>query len=63
MDSFIKSLMNGDENFELSDEDNIDKHFGVNIKKKVDSTYVIRQPLLIQRIIDELKLESTMTQK
>ena len=54
--------MNGDEKFELTYEGNIDKHLDVGINKKVDGTYEIGQHLLIQRIIDEMKLESTMTQ-
>ena len=44
--------MNGDENFKLTNEHNIDKNLSIDIKKKSDSTYEIRRPFLIQWIID-----------
>ena len=33
IDSFIKSLMDGSENFELTDEGNTDKYLGVEISR------------------------------
>ena len=39
IDLFIKSLMDGSENFELIDEGNIEKHLGVEIIKHRDGTY------------------------
>ena len=42
IDVFIKLLMNGEENFELTDEGNIDKYLGVDIKSYEDSTHEIR---------------------
>ena len=63
IDLFIKSLMDGNENFELTDEGNVDKYLGVDIKNNADGTYEIRQLYLIRRIIDELKLDETISQK
>ena len=52
IDIFIKSLSEGDDKFEFTGESNID-----------NSSYDIRQPHLIQCIINELKIEDTKTQK
>ena len=41
IDLFIKSLIDGDENFELTDKDNIDKYLGVDIKDYADGSYEI----------------------
>ena len=42
IDLLIKSLFEGDENFELTNEDNIDKYLEVDIKENKDGTYEIR---------------------
>lgn len=61
IDLFIKSLIDSKGNFELTDKSNIDKYLGVDIKDYADGSYEIRQPYLIKRIIDELKLEPVNT--
>ena len=60
---FIQSLAEGQEKFELTDEGSIDKYLGVDITKLSDGSYELKQPYLIKRIIDELKLSITKTQK
>ena len=39
---FIKSLSNGDEKFELTDEGDINKYLGVDATKNKDGTYEIK---------------------
>ena len=63
IDLFVKSLSEGDENFELTDEGSIDKYLGVDITTHQDGTYELKQPYLTKRIIQELKLSSVETQK
>ena len=59
----IKFLFNREENFELTNEGNIDKYLGVNMQKYKDGRYELRQPFLIDRIIEALNLDNTNTQK
>ena len=63
IDVLIKSLFNEEENFELTDEGNIDKYLGVDIRKHNDGTHELRQPFLIDRIIKKLNLDNVNTQK
>ena len=42
IDVFVKSLFEGDEKFELTDEGSIDKYLGVDVKKLKDGTYELR---------------------
>ena len=46
--SLIKSLHNGEENFELTEEGNIDKYLGVEIKNYDDGSFELSQPFLIK---------------
>ena len=41
IDLFIKSLINGEEDFELVDKVNLDKCLGINIKDYADNPYEI----------------------
>ena len=61
IDIFIKSLFEGIENFELTDEGNIDKYLGIDIQKHKDGTYELRQLFLIKCVFDELNLSPTET--
>ena len=63
IDIFIKSLFEGEENFDLTDEGNIDKYLGVEIVERQDGMYEIKQPFLTRRIINELKLSEIDSQK
>jgi len=63
IDIFLKSLFDGDEKFELTDEGDIDKYLGVDVNKVDDGVFELRQPFLIKRIIDELNLSLVDSQK
>ena len=63
IDMFIKSLAEGEENFELTDEGSIDKYLGVEIQTHSDGSYELKQPYLTQRILQELNLSAVDTQK
>ena len=51
IDMFVKSLAEGEENFELPDEGNIEKCLGVEIQTHSYGSYKIKQSYLTQRII------------
>ena len=61
IDLFIKSLFEGKEKFELTDEGDINKYLSIDIYKHLNKTYKIRQLFLIQRILESLYLEDTIT--
>jgi len=63
IDTFIRSLSEGCEKFELTDEGNIDKYLGVDITTYCDGSYELKQPFLIKRIVDELNLSIVDSQK
>ena len=50
-------MQNGRENFILTDEGNIDKFLGIEIKRLGKQEFEISQPFLIDRILSFLKLE------
>ena len=61
IDIFIKSLFEGIENFELTDESDINKYLSIDIQKYKDSTYELRQLFLIKHVLDKLNLLPTET--
>ena len=61
IDIFIKSLFEGIENFELTDESDINKYLSIDIQKYKDSTYELRQLFLIKCVLDKLNLLPTET--
>ena len=63
IEMFIKSLSEGDEHFELTDEGSIDKHLDVEISNHPDGTHELKQPYLTKRIVDKLNLSAVETQK
>ena len=63
IDLLTKSLFEGDEKFELTDEGNIDKYLGVCVQENKDGTYEIRQPFLIDRMLTELTIDHVETKK
>ena len=56
LDNFVKSLIEGEEKFILTDEGDIDKFLGIEIKHYDDGSFELTQPHLIQRIVSELGL-------
>ena len=61
VDSVIKSLREGDEDFELTDEGSIDKYLGVKIKDIDQNSFEMSQPFLVCRIINFLSLDENKT--
>ena len=56
IDFFVNSMKNGSENFILTDEGNIDKFLGIDIKNYEDGRFELTQPFLIERIVKFLGL-------
>ena len=52
VDEVIQSLHEGSENFDFTDEGNVDKYLGVEVKELGDDTFELSQPHLIERIIE-----------
>jgi histone deacetylase 1/2 len=61
IDSFLNSLRHGDENFDFQDEGDMTKYLGVDINHLPDGSFELRQPYLIDRIIDTLGLQDSHT--
>ena len=61
--NFIDSLTNGPENFSFTDEGSMDKYLGVDIQKLEGKEFILRQPFLIQRILEALSIDPKMTNK
>ena len=57
----IKSLQDGDKDFELTDEGSIDKYLGVMIKGIDSNTFEMSQPFLARIIIEFLSLDENKT--
>lgn len=58
INDFVYSMQNGPENFVLTDEGNIDKFLGIEIKDRGLGEFEMCQPHLIDRILSFLELES-----
>jgi hypothetical protein len=56
IDEFVKSMQEGPENFILTDEGDIDKFLGIEIKHLDDKRFEMSQPFLIERICTTLGL-------
>ena len=50
IDSFVESMKNGKENFDLTDEGDIDKFLGIEIDHLDEKRFEMKQPYLIERI-------------
>ena len=61
VDSVFKSLREGDEDFELTDEVSINKYLRVKIKDTNNNSFEMSQPFLIRRIINFLSLDENKT--
>jgi hypothetical protein len=56
IDTFVNSMKEGDENFILTDEGDIDKFLGIEITQLDDNRFKISLPYLIDRIVSLLEL-------
>ena len=61
VDSVIYSMRDGDEDFELTDEDSIEKYIGVLIEDIIDNSSEMSKPFLVQCIIASLSLDENKT--
>ena len=61
VNSIIKPLQDGDEDFELIGEGSSDKYLGVMIKDIDSNTFEMSQPFLARRIIEFLSLDENKT--
>jgi hypothetical protein len=57
IDQLFESLDNGPEKFNLTNEGQMEQYLGVDIKRNTDGTFELRQPYLIQRILDLCKVD------
>ena len=55
---FVDSMKNGDENFVLTDEGDINKFLGIEMTQLDDKRFKISQPYLTDRIISFLKIDA-----
>ena len=54
---FVDSMQNGDENFVLTDEGDINKFLGIEITQLDNKIFKISPPYLTDRIISFLKID------
>ena len=54
---FVDSMKNGDENFILTDEGDINKFLGIEITQLDDKRFKISQPYLTDQIISFLNID------
>ena len=62
-DSIVTSLQNGPENFQLTDEGDLNRYLGVDIVKKKDGSFELRQPFLIERCLKAMEIDDKMNPK
>ena len=60
IDDLIHSLMNGPENYVLTDEGEINTYLGVDIDKSKKGSIELRQPYLIQRCLEAMEVNDKM---
>ena len=59
--SFIDSLKSGNDNFDFTDEGSMDLYLGVDIQKLDNNEFILRQPFLIQRILQAMDIDPKET--
>ena len=59
----IKSLLDGNEHFQLTDEGDLDRYLGVEITKLKDGRVELTQPHLIDRFLAVVQQESNINEK
>ena len=57
IETFVRSMKNGDENFVLTDKGDINKFLGIEITQLDDKRFRILQPFLTDRIISYLNID------
>jgi hypothetical protein len=57
-DKLIKSLKEGKENFDFTDDGDLDKYLGVDVKRHKDGRIELTQPHLIERFLEVIQLDS-----
>jgi hypothetical protein len=58
INTFVESMKNGSERFILTDEGDINKFLGIEIKQLTKSKFELSQPFLTERIVNLLGLEN-----
>ena len=58
-----KALVNGKENFQLTDEGSLDRYLGVEIKKRNDGKVELFQPHLIDRFLAVVGQDTNVNEK
>ena len=58
INTFVESMKNGSEEFILTDEGNINKFLGIDIKQVTKNKFELSQPFLTERIVKLLGLEN-----
>ena len=62
IDSFVKSMKNGPENFVFTTEGTMESYLGVNIERLPEKRgFILSQPFLIDRIIEAVNFDSATT--
>ena len=56
-DELIRKLQEGEEKFTFTDDDNLEKYLGVDVKRKKDGTIELTQPHLIERVLLQLGID------
>ena len=56
-DDLIEALKQGDENFDFTDDGNLDKYLGVDVKRHKDGRIELTQSHLIQRFLEVIQLD------
>ena len=59
----IHSLQDGNENFKLTDEGNLDKYLGVDIKRYKDGKMELSQPHLIDKFLELVGQDKNVNEK
>ena len=63
IDRFVSSMMNGQEGFVLTDDGDLARFLGVEIKYKDDGSIHVTQPHLIQRILEACGIKESEVNK
>ena len=54
----VENLKNGPENFQLTDEGDLNRYLRVDIVKKNDCSFELRQPFLIERCLKAMEIDN-----
>ena len=62
-DDLVTSLQNGPENYQLTDEGDLTKYLGVDIDRRPDGSFELRQPYLIERCLAAMEINDKVNPK